>query len=826
MNSALKSVFNRSQCYLLRMLLGGLFFINWAAAVSAQSMEFELPLIVNRAVSGDIPAKVTIVTRDGEDETSVELKVGRLRQLLTDYANEEQLASWLVDDGNDVLLPLQELRARGLKIEFDPGLLELTAVVPLLGLQKVSIRGRRKPVVEDHYQQSGFASGLSYRLRNRFNHSAATGDKTGLVGLQADLTGFTSIGGFGGWSLFYRGNYDEAEDTAFARNDVTLIHDSYKHGLRYAFGDVRPTVSRFQASPSMLGVSIERNYSEINPFRNLRPSGRSAFTLETDAKVSFEVNGSIVMVEELPSGTYSISDFPLATGANNVRVYVDSGVGNVEVANFSTYVDTTLLEAGVSNFGVTAGTQLERTGNVRRRDYGEDVSMLGFYERGINSNLTLGAQAELSENHALVSSSAIYGTRVGVVALQAAMSKRDGHDSGAAALLQYNYNGVLESNWGVNYDAQLRYRSDSFLSLAEDQVRGEEWAINLGTSFSKSGSSFSVGGELSQTDELLTKRLRLSHSRQIAGLSLSLGYQFEDIEGRGRDNKFSISILKTLGGSRVRGQYNSDKQEFRGDWAGDAARAVGESRASASVIKSEELDSINFLSDYIGSNFEANYRHQATKPKADGRDESYVSTLTVAGGVGYADGAFGYGRPFDRGFMIVDRHQNLKSKNVSVLRGSTSGDLTSRFKRRSKALIPLSNNYRTERFIFSVDDLPNGYDIGSGDVKLYPGNLAGFRYQLGSDAANTVMGKVFWPDGTPLNLVSGRVIPVDNVETGDEEGVLFTNRTGRFVAEKLKFGDYYLVFGASGEFKAKFTVAEGDEPGLVMLGNVTLEQVK
>lgn len=800
--------------------------INCAVAQSSfeNSVQFVLPLLINKSLSGEINSTIALPALedkgDLESETPVSLPSKRLRELLSQHANEEQLGKWLPSDTGEGQIELTTLRARGLQINYDSSLLEITAVVPRLGLQQVSIRNRGRPVLSNHYQQANVASGLSYRIRDRYNHRDTRGNRSGLVGVQADISGFTSVGGFNGWSLYYDANYDQTEDVKLAREDVTLVKDFYERGLRLSIGDVRPTVSRFQASPDLLGVSLERNYRDINPFRNLRPSGRSTFTLERDSDVSFAVNGDIVMTEELPQGTYSIRDFPLVTGANDVRIYVDDGTGRVEVSNFSTYVDTSLLAAGITNYGVTVGAQ-RAINSGRQRDYEDELALLAFYEKGITPNLTLGAQAEFSQGHSLVSSSAIFGARKGVLAFEAALSDNDAHGSGQAATAQYSYRGQADSKWSFSHNAQAAYRSQGFISLGERDSGGEEWSLRAGSSLSKSGRSYSFAGEVSQTNGLQTNTLRLSHTRQMYGLSLSLGYQYIDSDRDGSDNRFNISVLKTFDGSRLRSQYKSDKQELRTDWSADAIRSVGQSRSVLSMVNSPETNSIDLNSRYIGSLFEANYQHRARMPKGSNLENSYVSTLTLSGGVGLADGAFAVGRPFKDGFMVVDRHKNLKGKKVAVLRGSDNGDSVSTFSRRSKALVPLSNRYRTERYVFSVDDLPNGYDLGAGVAKLYPGTTAGFRFKLGSDAANTVMGKVFWPDGEALNLVSGKVVSSD----GQEEGVVFTNRTGRFVAEKLTFGKYKLVFGRDDDFVGRFIVAQGDEPGLVLVDDIVLQKV-
>ena len=109
-------------------------------------------------------------------------------------------------------------------------------------------------------------------------------------------------------------------------------------------------------------------------------------------------------------------------------------------------------------------------------------------------------------------------------------------------------------------------------------------------------------------------------------------------------------------------------------------------------------------------------------------------------------------------------------------------------------------------------------------VNFYPGNLSGYRYKLGSDAANTVLGKVFSPAGEPFSLISGKFLPLGKNNSEQNETIVFTNRTGRFVAEKMRLGKYQLVFGEKDEWVGELEVVEGDEPGLVLVGDIQLEE--
>jgi len=226
------------------------FFIAlYAAPVKAQnSIAFEVPLMINNALSGNINATIIETTRGSETNTTVIVKKQRLRLLLSKFANEVQITSWLgseglanvsrkgsrtsleiaalktsddsadetestINTGEDSAstVSLFELRQKGLDIRFDPSLLSIASTIPILGEQSISLRGRRTPSPESSYASSKFSSGLNLNISNAFNHRAAPGVEQGLGETRVVVDGFTNIGGFGGWSLFYEGDYRECQ---------------------------------------------------------------------------------------------------------------------------------------------------------------------------------------------------------------------------------------------------------------------------------------------------------------------------------------------------------------------------------------------------------------------------------------------------------------------------------------------------------------------------------------------------------------------------------------------------------------------------------------
>jgi len=790
------------------------------SALSKEAIQLQLPLEVNNAFVGDIDAFILETDYDGKTQSQIEVPRIRLRALLSELADEEQLVSWFsTEDGPRI--KLKTLRLNGLQIDFDAGLLTIMVSFRRLGVQSLSLRSRNKPIVNTHFTQAEIASGLNVNVSDDYHHDVVGSTNKGFQNTVVDFSGFTTVGGFDGWSLFYEGEYSKNEISNFARKDIKLIHDDYATGLRYILGDIRPTISRFQSSLDLLGLGIERNYVEINPFRNLRPSGRSNFTLENDANVTFEVNGAIVSTERLQAGSYSIRDFPLANGGNDVSVWVDDGNGEIEIATFSSYVDTALLAENITNFGANIGV-LRDVGVARGRRYFDAPVLMGFYETGLNSNLTLAAQLELSEDHNLLSSSAIYGSRLGVVALEAAASKRKNGDTGFAALLRYDYGATTKSDWFVQNDLQYEYRSDSFISLGSLSPGVREWSLNARTSLSKNDISLTFSAEKQAIEDTVSKYFTASLSKSFAGWGVSLSYQRNQRDISSNDNRFNLTVSKRIGGSKLRSQYTSRLQEFKSEWRTGLSKDTGDLSARVAKLTNDSLDEIELDASYIASRYELDLRHKTSNVKRNIVADLSTTSVSWSTSMGYADGLFSFGRPFNRGFMIVDRHNNLHAKKVSVMRGSERSGVVTEFEKSNTALVPINSSYRTQRFFFEVDDLPVGYDLGAGSVKVYPGHLAGFRYSLGSDAANTIIGTVAWPDGSRLSLLSGRLQSLDN----NTEQPIFTNRSGRFVAEKLTVGRYRILFGVDDEFFAEFEVLKKGEPGLVQIGDIILKRLQ
>ncbi|MFN4101650.1 MAG: carboxypeptidase-like regulatory domain-containing protein, partial [Pararhodobacter sp.] len=92
----------------------------------------------------------------------------------------------------------------------------------------------------------------------------------------------------------------------------------------------------------------------------------------------------------------------------------------------------------------------------------------------------------------------------------------------------------------------------------------------------------------------------------------------------------------------------------------------------------------------------------------------------------------------------------------------------------------------------------------TGELRVFPGAASGYTFTIGSDASYTVVGTLEL-SGRDLYLLSGTMTSLQSGEAKD----FFTNRTGRFVVERVAPGDYILRVNGFEEV-AQITVDESE----------------
>jgi outer membrane usher protein len=197
----------------------------------------------------------------------------------------------------------------------------------------------------------------------------------------------------------------------------------------------------------------------------------------------------------------------------------------------------------------------------------------------------------------------------------------------------------------------------------------------------------------------------------------------------------------------------------------------------------------------------------------DGGD-SRSTGLRFGTAVAFADGRIAVGRPVDGAFLIAEAHPSLEDRHV--LLGHDGQFYAARSDAFGPALGSGYGPYRPARITTDVDNLPIGYDLGSGLVEIEPPYRAGYRVEVGSDAQITVIGTLLDKAGEPLDFVTGIA---RNTEHQDFPPLqVFTNHSGRFALLGAKPGVYRLEMSGG---KVAEVTAPADAIGLVRVGEVT-----
>ena len=785
-------------------------------------ISIELPLLINNSYIGDI---TTYIDPSNQDVKDTNIDVARLIELFKPFSSEKQRDIWFKTENGENNTSISQLQDRGLDINYDPALLNISVKIIKDGISYISLLNREIPNTKNYEPLAEFASGLNIELLPSYIHQ---GNEQGLAPFEADFSGFTSINGFDGWALIYSADYREDAAIRFSRGNVTAIHNNFEHAIRYALGDIRPTVSRFQSSIDIAGLSIERDYSRINPFRNLRPNGRNTFTLERNAKVSFQVNGTTVLIRDLAAGSYDVSDFPLITGNNDVTIIIDDGSSKKEISRFSTYVDTSLLSKGFTNFGLNIGFPVDPEANFRSRKYKNDPVALAFWEKGLTDSLTLGFQIELAEHHQLLASSAIFGNNYGFWGVELASSNQDDIGNGYSGLLQYELEPKKSFlGWTSRLDLQAQYKSEEFINLGQRVVSDEQRNVNGRLRFQKNKSSINLSSSYRKTGDRETKFFSINLSQSYRSFSASLNTQYSQQNNGDSDTRFSINLSKKIGKNRhknnhrLRARYNSKDHNSSIELRNTSGNNVGDIFYNMALQDSDLSKTIDIDMSYIQDRYEVDLSHQSGKSKSANNSTRSQTNLGLATSIGFADGSFSFGRPFDDGFIILKRHKTLANKKVAISKNAFSDSIISSTHFLNTVLIPLNSSFRSSTFLVDVEDLPIGYDTDGGEIKVFPNQTPAYVYQLGSNASNIIIGRLHDNQDKPLSLVSGKLIPRNPNEALSID--FFTNKTGRFVAEKIAEGTYDIQLSGSDVTVGSVIVKQAKEPGLIEVGKIMTE---
>ncbi|MCU0121176.1 fimbria/pilus outer membrane usher protein [Pseudomonas sp. B2M1-30] len=187
-------------------------------------------------------------------------------------------------------------------------------------------------------------------------------------------------------------------NNGYLRYDTTWRYSDDERMLTYEAGDVISGALPWSNSVRLGGVQFSRDFA-VRPDLVTYPLPQFAGEAAVPSSVDLFINGYKSSSAELQPGPYTLTNIPFINGAGEAVVVTTDALGRQVSTTVPFYVTSNLLQKGLSDFSVAAGT-LRRDYGLKGFSYGPGVSS-GSLRYGVSDSFTFESHAEAADSLAL-----------------------------------------------------------------------------------------------------------------------------------------------------------------------------------------------------------------------------------------------------------------------------------------------------------------------------------------------------------------------------------------------------------------------------------------
>lgn len=332
-----------------------------------------------------------------------------------------------------------------------------------------------------------------------------------------ELRVFDSWGTFsttGQWRQSFNGAPDADTREGFLRYDTTWQFTDEQRLLTYEAGDFVTGALPWTSSVRVGGLQLSRDFA-ARPDLVTYPLPAFAGEAAVPTSLDLFINGYKSSTTELQPGPYTLTNVPFINGAGEAVVVTTDALGRQVSTTLPFYVTSSLLQKGLSDFSVAAGS-LRRDYGVRDFGYGPGVAS-GSLRYGLSDTFTLESHLETAESLLL---GGLGGTlrlgNFGVLNAALAQSQFDG-EKGHQTALGYQYN---SQRIGFSYQRLQRHGDYADLSRVDTpdlQLSESSEQVTLSLNLDRYGSVGAGYFDVRAGDGSRTRLINLSWSKPLWG---------------------------------------------------------------------------------------------------------------------------------------------------------------------------------------------------------------------------------------------------------------------------------------------------------------------
>ena len=301
-------------------------------------------------------------------------------------------------------------------------------------------------------------------------------------------------------------------NNGYLRYDTTWRFSDDERMLTYEAGDLISGALPWTSAIRMGGVQVSRDFG-VRPDLVTYPLPQFSGEAAVPSSVDLFINGYKSSSENLQPGPYTLTNVPFINGAGEAVVVTTDALGRQVSTSVPFYVTSTLLQKGLSDFSVSAGS-VRRGYGVDDFAYGPGVTS-GSLRYGLTNNLTLESHLEASDSLTLggVGGNFKLGN-FGVLNSAVSQSQFDGR-SGRQASLGYQYS---TQRFSLSYQRLQRFADYADLSVIDTDYislsqRSEQ--VTLALNLDRFGSLGAGYFDVVAADASRTRLLNLSWSTPL-----------------------------------------------------------------------------------------------------------------------------------------------------------------------------------------------------------------------------------------------------------------------------------------------------------------------
>ena len=181
----------------------------------------------------------------------------------------------------------------------------------------------------------------------------------------------------------------------WVRLETTFTKDFPQNNRTLRLGDTSTRAGMWGRNVYFGGIQYGTNYG-LTPGFVSQPLPIISGLSTAPSTVEMYVNDVLRQTSSVPTGPFTLDNFPVMTGGGVARLVVRDLLGRETVVSQSFFTSSQLLAAGLDDWSIEAGRVRRDLGTVSA-NYGPNFAS-GTWRRGINSKLTLEGRAEATSS--------------------------------------------------------------------------------------------------------------------------------------------------------------------------------------------------------------------------------------------------------------------------------------------------------------------------------------------------------------------------------------------------------------------------------------------